>query len=206
MPEIKSPLGNRSFPSNAPVKKTYSVPDESNSMFDIPGEEPSVQQPQVQSISPTQFNEMQARKQQARSVQQRPTSESRQRIELLTGIGRMETSLILDDHKFTMQSLKSREMRDVVKEAAKIELLSDQMFELRIQTLARAIISIDDHPINLVLGTDAIEMKLNFIDECEEHVVEQLYNSYSEMINKNKNKFTIKDEIEAKEVVSEIKK
>ncbi len=206
MPEIKSPLGNRSFPSNAPVKKTYSVPDESNSMFDIPGEEPSAQQPQVQSITPTQFNEMQARKQQARSVQQRPTSESRQRIELLTGIGRMETSLILDDHKFTMQSLKSREMRDVVKEAAKIELLSDQMFELRIQTLARAIISIDDHPINLVLGTDAIEMKLNFIDECEEHVVEQLYNSYSEMINKNKNKFTIKDEIEAKEVVSEIKK
>jgi hypothetical protein len=208
MSEIKSPLGNRSY--SAPQKQVFSVPDESEGMFEIPGESevapPPVMPRNATVLTPAQFNELQAKKQALKVSMGRPTSEARQRIELLTGIGRLETEVEVDGHKFVLQSLKAREMREVVKSAGKVDLLSEQIFELRLQTLARSIIYIDGQPLDLILGHSSIEARLAFVDECEEHIVTQLYSAYSEMIKQNENKFALKSATDAHEVVDEIKK
>ncbi len=204
MPEIKSPLGTRTYP--VAQKQVFSVPDESASMFEIPDNVTTNLPQNAVQLTPEQFNEFQTKKQALRISSQKTSSEARQRVELLTGIGRLETSVEVGGHKFTLQSLKAREMREVVKCAAKIEAVADQIFELRLQTLARSIIQIDHQPFDLILGASNIETKLVFIDECEDHIINYLYAAYSEMIKQNENKLNIKSAEEAQEVVNEIKK
>lgn len=198
-----SPLGSKQNTNQSQQpRKTFTVTDDTD--FDIPGL-PDLQ-PGVQvELSPQQFNAMQAAKQTAKAVQSKPTSEAKQRIELLTGIGRMTKEVVIDDHKFELQSLKAREMKEAVQVAANVIDSSQTVFELRAQQLARSLVRIDDHPVGLVLGTDSLEMRLYFINECEEKVVNILYSAFSDMSKEQDEKYGLKkDNITA--VAGEIKK
>ena len=209
MSEINSPLGKKTF--NTQGRKILSVSDESEDFDTKPLPQSYMppqmqQQPQEVKLTPEQFNAMQARKNEIRMAQKRPSSEARQRIEVLTGIGRLTIDTTIEGYKFTLQSLKSREMREIIKVVAQIETPADAMYEMRAQTLARSLVKIDDQPVELVLGVDGIDGVVEFINDSEEHIVNKLYSAYTDMTKANENKFSVADAKDAQEVTEEIKK
>lgn len=209
MSEIESPLGKKSFPSTT-TKRVFTVTDDSQDDDNAPlPQSIAVQQnPHRQEVrlTPEQFNELQARRKEVQIAQRKPTSEARQRVEILTGIGRMTKELVIEEYKFTLQSLKSREMREIIKIVSQVEVPSEAMYEMRAQTLARSLVKIDDRPVELVLGAASLADIVQFINDSEEHIVNQLYTAYTEMVKLHEEKFAVKDAKDAKEVAEEIKK
>jgi hypothetical protein len=213
MSEIKSPLGNKSFASPG-QRRVLTVSDDS--WEDIPQKQAPASQerlpyaPQVpgQQVELTvdQFNEMQAKRQEIRAMQKKPSSESKLRAEILTGIGRLTSDITIEGYKFTIRSLKAKEMSDIIKHVAQIAISAEALYEMRAQTLARCISKIDDQPIGLVLGGDDLSTLIEFINDSEEHIVNRLYTAYTEMTKANEDKFSIADAKDAQEVAAEIKK
>lgn len=208
MSEIESPLGKKSFGQTS--RKVMTVSDESED-FDtrpLPPARAAQPQPQMQEVklTPEQFNAMQARKQDFRVSQKRPTNEARERVEILTGIGRLTQDVVIENYKFSLQSLKSKEMREVIKAVAQTEMGAESAYEMRTQILARSIVRIDDQPISLVLGDDSLEAIMLFLDDSEETVVNKLFDTYNKMVKSNEEKITIKTAEDAQEVAEAVKK
>ena len=124
----------------------------------------------------------------------------------MCGIGRLQTETEAGGHKFVLQSLKAGEMKEVLTIVSQVSTAATAMFEMRAQILAKSLVTIDDQPIDLILGVSNPEDMIQFINELQESLVNQLYNSYTNMIKENENKFLVKDSQEAHEVAEEIKK
>lgn len=206
MAEFDSPLGKKRILNQG--RKVFNVPDESQEQEDeyfipptaLPNMKPGVEV----ELTPTQFQEMQQRRTSFKNTQGKASGEARQRIELLTNIGRLTKEVEIEGHKFTLQSLKSKEMRETIKAVSQANDGADSIFEMRAQILARSIIKIDGHSVEIVLGDDSFEEKLNFIDDSEETIVNQLYAAYTEMTKKID--LNVKNAVDAKEIAEEIKK
>lgn len=208
MSEIESPLGKKSFPTTT-TKRVFTVTDDTqDDNAPLPQSIEFQNNPGRQEVrlTPEQFNELQARRKEAQSNQRKPTSEARQRVEILTGIGRLTKEVVIEEYKFTLQSLKSREMREIIKIVSQVAVPSEAMYEMRAQTLARSLVKIDDRPVGLVLGAATLEDIVEFINESEEHIVNQLFVAYNDMVKMHDAKFAVKNEQDAKEVAEEIKK
>lgn len=207
MSEIDSPLGKKSFSTVS--RKTFTVTDETqddNAPLPQSMLSPQNMPRQEVRLTPEQFNEMQARRKEMQATQKKPTSEARLRVEVLANIGRLSTEVIIDNYKFTLQSLKAGEMREIIRIVSKVEIPSDAMYEMRAQTLARSIGSVDDRPIELVIGANSLDEIVNFVNDLEEHVVNQLFVAYNDMVKIYDKKISIKNPEEAKEIAEEIKK
>ncbi|HVI39751.1 MAG TPA: hypothetical protein VM577_03750 [Anaerovoracaceae bacterium] len=208
MSEIESPLGKKTY--GGPARRVLAVSDESED-FDTKPLPPSMmpqtaQQPREVKLTPEQFNEMQARRNEARMAQKKPTSEAKVRIELLTGIGRLTKDVVIGGYTFSLQSLKSKEMREVIKNVSAFEVPSESMYEMRCQILARSIVRIDDQPVGMVLGSDSLDAIAVFIDESEESTVNKLFSAYNEMVKSIEETVSVKTPEDAKEVAEAIKK
>jgi hypothetical protein len=215
MSEVKSPLGKKTFASGQ--RKVLTISDDTFEDVPMPRQEPqSVAprqqiQPPLQSQQPVQltaeqFKELQARRNELRTVSKRAAPEAKLRAEILCGIGRLQTEVEVGDHKFVLQSLKAGEMKEVLTVVSQVSAAATAMFEMRAHVLARALVMVDDQPIDLILGTSNIEDIIDFVNELQESLVNQLYTSYTTMVKENENKFTVKDGQDAREVAEEIKK
>lgn len=134
------------------------------------------------------------------------SSSARERVEVLIGLGRVKTEVELEGVKFTLQSLKAAEMRDVTFEGNKGRDEMDKYFLSRNHTVARSIVAIDGQPVDLVLGSRDQESVLDLINNMEDSMIETLHDTYFEMVKLNKRKLTIESKGEAKEVVEDVKK
>jgi hypothetical protein len=199
MAEFDSPLGRKQFATQS--RKVFNVEDTNSAEKNFM---PELEVGVPIELTPAQFQEMQQRRNSFKQTQSRPTSESRQRIELLTGIGRLTKEVTIEGHLFTLQSLKSKEMRETIRAVSQASDGPDSIFEMRAQILARSIVKIDNHPVAVVLGSDSVEARLSFIDDSEEQVVNQLYSAYTEMTKKVD--LAVKNDADVQEVVEEIKK
>lgn len=209
MSEVKSPLGKKSFASGP--RKILTVTDDSFDDVPMIPQQPGRQMQEPMSQQPVrlnvdQFNEMQAKRNELRSTQKKSTSESKLRAEILCGIGRLQTEVIAGGSKFVLQSLKSGEMKEVMKLVSQVSIAAEAMFEMRANILARALYTVDDQPIELVLGANSLEDIIDFVNDLQESFVNQLYTSYTSMVKTNDEKFTVKNEADAQEVAEEIKK
>jgi hypothetical protein len=149
---------------------------------------------------------------QQRIEQQRPRAERKaiNRLELLTGIGRLTTEITIEKVKFSLKSLKSKELRDVMVRTAMARSTSlGEALLIRGFTLAYSLFEIDDNPIGIVLGIkpeEELEAKIALIDDMDETVITAIWAAYSKMMNEN-NK-TVQTDLgnEPKEIVDNIKK
>ena len=192
MPDINSPLGRRNFASTAPR------------VLNVPNMEEASQQ-EIESAQ-VDFQKVQADRQERVNASRRITSFAKERIEILTGLGRLTEDIEFEGHVFSLQSLKAGEMKEVVRASANVESTIDSYFMSRNQILARALYAIDGQPMGLVLGNDSVESVLSWIDDMDDNLIEFLHNRYLEMVKKNKHRFEVKTEQELKEVVEDIKK
>ncbi len=217
MAKINSALGSKSFQGGM---REFVVEEEVESEpFDMdPGHHPmnqpqmnnsfyeqqQMQQQQQQKINYQQHLQQRAM---ANSKQESGISDSaRRRIEILCGMTNLTKTVEIGDVTFKLTSLKTKDNRNALMSAIKFDGTVEFSFELRKQILARSILSVSDVEINMFLGTDDFKARLDFLDELDEAVSNRLYSEYLELDKEIKEKYALKTEKEAKEVIEEIKK
>lgn len=216
-PGISSALGSVGHTGNSNERRVLTVNDPT---FD--------DEPQLRSFSAGSFNDdedlndvisqeelealaqnrerLQSSRKQAHQQKNRIPEGLKLRLEILTGIGRLTEDVKVDDVTFTIRSLKPSENEEIVKSLSGIEFGGVQAFELRAQTLARAIYKIDGQDINYVIDAKSIEDKVDFAKNVlEESLANFLYTKYQGILNKNREKFSELGKTE-EEVIENVKK
>jgi len=109
---------------------------------------------------------------------------ARQRVEILAGLGRVIDECDIEGTKFTMRSLKTVEEKEILKSIFEGED-SDRVsmnYKHRINALARAVTHIDGQPINLVLGSNDISVRIYLFSEMDEPVTDYMYKWFEKNI------------------------
>lgn len=226
MPNFESPLGKKSIASQ-PLKE-LDIPDESG--YTPPPNEkfiPTVNRRYGQPLDENSLNEFQARMEaqmnpdtglseaereirQARDAKrtgrERLSDGARRRIEMLVGMTRGTRTADIAGQTYVLQTLKSKEMREAIIVAATFDGTVQFPFEFRKQLLARALTQIAGVDINQFIGSVELEDRLVFLDEIDEALLDRLYAEYMEMVKEAKDKYSIKTDQDAKEVVEDLKK
>lgn len=214
MSEINDPLGRSSFSHGSRRVMTVDDPSQEQAHPSYQSQavpSPSQMQQQPHYLSPEERQELQQRRQQANK---QVSSTVRQRIEYLSGIGRIRDEFEMEgpdgvNVKFHLQSLKSRELDDVHDFMVSLgkEITTTKFnFEVRKQILARSLWAVDEISIENVIGSDTMEDRLYFIDSLDENLVSYMFEFYEKNIMRKGKKFAVKDEEDAKEVHEDIKK
>lgn len=187
---ISSSLGSVDF-GDRPEKRILNVEDPREE-FSEPsmsfGSDKNEQLPYRTFTSSSDFDEdLEKEIRQARQEQrhQRAPKEAVNRFELLTGIGRLTTEVEIEKVKFSLRSLKSKELRSVMEKASVASTNIGEAMLIRNYTLAFSIFKIDNNPIYSIIGSDSIEDKVDMVDDFEENLTSKLWNAYSEMLKDN---------------------
>jgi hypothetical protein len=216
MANIESPLGKVSYSSG--TKKVLTVEDQSSG-------QPEVHSFSSNNISDEEFEsrftqeELDEMKQLTANRDQLKNSRKeaaiqrnripeglKKRLEILAGIGRLSEDVVVDGVTFSIRSLKPKESQEVTEAMIQKNTQAEQALVHRTQTMARSIYKIDGQNISSVIESDAIDSKINFIQEVlEESLVNFLYNKYHDILAKNKEKFNDLGKT-GEEVIENVKK
>jgi hypothetical protein len=153
-----------------------------------------------------QMQEARQARQAKLSGKERLSPGAKQRIEMLCEMSRAKREVSLDGNLYVLQNLKGKEQQEIWVAAAEKQNTVEFPFELRKQTLARALARVADTNLDLFLGTSEMEAKLDFIDLLPEEILNKLYREFNELVDEVKEKYSIKTEKEAAEVVNDLKK
>jgi len=142
-----------------------------------------------------------------RSGKERLNDGAKRRIEMLLGMTRTVHRVDFGDNKsFGLHTLKSKEMREAIMVSAEFDGTVQGPFEIRKQLLARSIFEVSGIGIDQFVGSDSMDVKLAFIDELDESLLNKLYGEYFKLVAESKEKFSIKTDEDAKEVIEDLKK
>lgn len=131
---------------------------------------------------------------------------ARRRIELLLETTRNTKVVVLNDVSFELQTLTSKEARDIIKELSVFDGSMELGFEVRRQNLARSLVKISEYDVSDFLGTNDLGAVLEFLDELDEQLFTALYEQYTLLVKETGDKYSVKNVEQFKEVVEEIKK
>jgi len=225
MGKIESDIGGRSFEGGG--QRTFTVSDETEisdaelkQMIADRHAARAVHAQQQASIpegavehTPEEFNAMRRNKVMQDKV---ATPDVKQRIEMLTGIGRMTKNVPVNTGDqvitFTLKTLKSKESKALAKKSTEIANSGDasQIYDIRALALAFSIEKIDGVDVDDVLGIgdvqDTFNARFMFINELDETVCTYLMNEYQKMVSDNKKRFGIETAEDAKEVAQQMNK
>jgi hypothetical protein len=196
MSEINSPLGRRQIASQTP--RIINIPDETETLMN-PTVDPTPLPKKV-------VEDFDVARKTAQDARRRVSPAAKERIEFLIGLGRAKKDVTFEDVVFSLQSLRSGEMREVLLAGSQGETRAEAMFQIRANTLAYAIEKIDGNPIAMVLGDESVAARIDLISNMDEELIEFLHDSYNEMLRKNKAKFAVESDAQAKEVGQDLKK
>jgi hypothetical protein len=226
MGNFDSPLGKKSFSGQS--LREYDVPDGADEQYEELPQQVMRTPRKIQfagKIEPldqdaiSQFQEsvaqrdgsqvereIRAAKEARRNGIERISEGAKRRIEMLIGLTRTTRDVDIEGNIFTLQSLKSKEMRQAIMTVAKYDGTIEGPFEMRKQYLARSITHVAGVEIDQFLASNTIEAKLAFIDELDEPLLNHLYNEYLELLKVAKEKYSINTVDEVKEVLEDLKK
>jgi len=136
----------------------------------------------------------------------RLTAAAKSRIEMLCGISRMFREVEIDGQSYVLRTLKSQENREALLAASKFDGAFELTFEVRRQQLARSLTTVGGTDVELFLGDNSLEARLEMVDLFDELVLVKLYDEYNSLFNEMRDKYFIKSETEAKEVIEDLGK
>jgi hypothetical protein len=224
MTDIESPLGRKSFPGTQQQGRVLTVDDPTVGGGPSPRHnlnirpehfrqaQPQQQQPQRQPLRELSSEEIagyEKAREEAYRQQNVVSKTARERIEYLTGIGRIKTNFEMDGISFHLQSLKSGELESVLDTIISQGETNEAKFnfEIRRQTLARSLTAVDDMSVEELIGSNTIEDKLELIKSLDENLVDYMYKHYEEYILKvSRTKYAINTDKDVAEVVEAVKK
>jgi hypothetical protein len=121
-------------------------------------------------------------KEQIKSQNQRAPKNTVDRMEVLVGISRLTKEVDIDGTIFSIRSLKSREMREIMKYSEAQETKLDQLLSIKLGTLAYSIYEIDGNSFDYICKSGDLEDKIEVVDDFDNFLVKKLWNEYSEMV------------------------
>lgn len=208
MTQITSPLGKRTVQSN---QRVLEVPDESEG-FESQNPHYKPHQPPVQKNDFTQEMENLKRKEEYFDKrkklvkgQERLSAGALDRISALIGMLQVTREVNIDGVVFVLRSLKNHEFRDIMNLSSQTTTLQ-YPFELQNQHLARSLVSVGGLTMDTFLGSDDLEDKLLFVENLDSSVAQRLYKEFVILKEEVNEKYSIKTEGEAKEIVENLKK
>lgn len=211
MPNFESPISNKRFA--ATPLKDIDIPDESenysprHSMNESSIREMQMRMNHEDDREPSDIErEIKAAKEARRTGKERLSDGAKRRIEILLGMTRSIHKVDIDGNVFIFQSLKAKEMREAIIAAAEYDGTVQSPFEIRKQFLARSITSISDVDFEQFIGSNTLEAKLLFIEELDDALLNRLYDEYLILAKEARDKFSIKSDVDGKEVVEDLKK
>jgi hypothetical protein len=226
MPNFESPIGNKSFQSNK--MRNLDIPDETGYHPNNANmQQPNIphnyshnhmypQMPQIDESAINHFEsgpsdaEIERQIREAREIKklgkEKMSEGAKRRIEMLLGMTQSTKDVTLENTTVTIRTLKAKEMRDSIFEAAKFDGTIEAPFEIRRQLLARAITHVANIEIDQFIGGNTLQQKLSFLDELDDSFLSRLYAEYVTLSVSAKEKYAIKNEADAKEVVEDLKK
>jgi hypothetical protein len=147
----------------------------------------------------------------ARQAKQNPTKgrlnpAAKRRIEMLCGFSKNTRTVMIDDNEYVLKTLKGKEVRESLIQAAFYDGTVGLPFETRKQLLARAIMKVAGTDVELFLGDPSMEARLELVDELDERIVNKLYTEYLVLLDEVNKKYALKTEADAQEVAADIKK
>ena len=156
-------------------------------------------------LSPSEREELQRYRQDMKQMP-RIGEHAKTRIEILANIGRSTREAEIDGITFGLRTLKSREAREATMSIFGCANDVDASFEIRRQTLARAIYEIDGQSMEFAVGSNNLDSKLQVIDGMEDVMIVKLYNEFNMLRNEVQTKYGLQTEKEVKAVAEDIKK
>jgi hypothetical protein len=201
MTDIESQLGKKSFPSNPGQNRVLTVDD--------PTAAPAPQRQPLRELTPEEVAEVERARAEAQRERNVVSKTVRERIEFLAGIGRIKTDFKMDGVTFHLQSLKDGELEDILDVMIAMGETNEAKFnfEIRRQTMARSLASIDGMSVEELIGSDAIESKLELIKSLDENLIDYMHKHYEEHVLKvSREKYAIKTQEDVEEVVEAVKK
>lgn len=145
-------------------------------------------------------------KQAKASGKERLSVAAKQRIEMLIGMTRGIREVLIDGKVYLLKTLKGKEQRAAIMAASEFDNTVESVFEIRKQLLARALTEVAGTDLELFLGDGSLETRLFFVEEMDESVLNKLYTEYLTLVNETQQKYFVKNDQEAKEVLSDLKK
>lgn len=219
MPEIKSPI-SRQMTSNEKGYRTFEVSDETQDRNTEPYEPSQEYQGRARPEFETNVRH------QERHTHRNPsdvetdirnarrakvtgnvplTDFGRERVQILTGLGQKTKSVLIGGITFEVRTLSGKEQRECIMAANKTSAI-EVLFEGRVQQLARALVTIDGRDVEEVLGTRDLQVRLDFVEDMQDHVLDKLYEEFNNLLSEVKKEFYPQADADMKEVVEDIKK
>ena len=164
----------------------------------------AAQPPPGYELSAAEREELQQRRR--GSKEEKMGDYAKKRIEILANIGRLTKNVDMEGITFSLRTLKTKEARATTMSIFGCVNDVDASFEIRRQTLARAIYEIDGQPTETALGGDDFNLKLQLVDDMEDVTINKLYNEFNTLRNEVQTKYGLQTEQEVKEVLEDIKK
>jgi hypothetical protein len=228
MPSFDSPLGNKKIPASS--LKEFDIPDESgltheqvvNPVFRRKAAMPPLDEVALQNFQhridkefehnsdpmelEREFKEAREAKKAKISGKERLNEGAKRRLEMLLDMTRTTHEVNIDGTIFVLQTLAGKSMREAIMAASEFDGTVQSPFEVRKQFLTRSLISIGGASFSQFVGSEDLEIKLTFIDELHEPLLNRLYDAYLKMSETAKNKYSIKNESDARELIEDLKK
>jgi len=130
----------------------------------------------------------------------------KRRIEMLIGMTRSYHTAEVEGQTYAFQTLKSKEMRQVMSEASEFDGTIQYIFEIRRQLLARSLTKVVGTDVEQFVGSNQIQARLDLVDDMDDALLNRLYDEYLKMVNSTKSRFLAKTDDDAKEIVEDLKK
>lgn len=130
----------------------------------------------------------------------------KRRIEMLIGMTRSHHTAEVEGQTYSFQTLKSKEMREVMSEASQFDGTIQYIFEIRRQLLARSLTKVVGTDIEQFVGSNQLQPRLDLVDDMDDALLNRLYDEYLKMVNSTKSRFLAKTDDDAKEIVEDLKK
>jgi hypothetical protein len=188
----------RTFESSAPVFDENEMQEFQNRM-----------QPQAQSQTREINNlerEMMEAKKARREGKERLSEGARRRIEILINMSRMTRDCTIENQSYRLQSLTSKDFREVLVASSEFDGTIQFIFENRKQILARSITVLAGVDFNQFINSNELQMKLDVIEELDHALLTRLFDEYVILAKEVKDKYTLKTDEDVKEVLEDIKK
>jgi len=146
----------------------------------------------------------------ARQGKDRLSPERVKRAEFLAGFGSLTRDVDIDNVKFTLRTLKSKEFKHLFKFARELTNGTISEIEMNIairnETLLFAIQSVNDEPFEDVLGASSLEELRDKIEDIQEEILGRLFVEYQKLSDESKEKYALKSDEDVKEVLEDLKK
>lgn len=137
---------------------------------------------------------------------QRMSTTSKDRLNFLLGLTRLEKEVTVEGVTFKFRTLTSKDSREAVAASTQFAGTLEVNFEVRRQILARSLASINSMSFSDFIQSNLLDDKLAFIDSLNDGLCVILFDTYTKLVEESNNKYGVNKQEEVMEVLEDLKK